>query len=324
MTVQIINPANKLPLSVQGDCLADSSGASFRIVSGIPRIASPGNYTDNFGLQWNKFARTQIDRAQDSQTLSQERFFAETGWQPETLAGLNILEVGSGAGRFSRVVLEKTQANLYSVDYSDAVSANQKNNQDVAHGRLHLFQASIYELPFPPASFDKVFCMGVLQHTPDFEQSVKALIDMVKPGGELVVDFYPVKGFWSKINAKYLLRPFTRNMSHDRLLKLIDRNIDGLIRAYFLLHRCGLGVFARFLPLCDLNVVCPPGLTPAQMREWAVLDTFDMYSPTFDQPQRVSTVARMFQKHGARVSYAGFVRFCGKKQAAVVRGHKPA
>jgi len=34
----------------------------------------------------------------------------------------------------------------------------------------HLFQASIYELPFAPRQFDKVFCFGVLQHTPDFKK----------------------------------------------------------------------------------------------------------------------------------------------------------
>ena len=59
--------------------------------------------------------------------------------------------------------------------------------------------------------------MGVLQHTPDFEASVKALIKKAKPGGEIVVDFYPVNGWWTKLNAKYLLRPFIKRLSHARL-----------------------------------------------------------------------------------------------------------
>ena len=53
--------------------------------------------------------------------------------------------------------------------------------------RFHLFQASIYEMPFPDNSFHKVFCLGVLQHTPDFEQSIQSLVQKAKTGGEIVV-----------------------------------------------------------------------------------------------------------------------------------------
>jgi ubiquinone/menaquinone biosynthesis C-methylase UbiE len=119
--------------------------------------------------------------------------------------------VGMGDGRFSKVVLENTKGTLYSVDYSDAVTANFRNNGDIAPDRFNLFQASIYEMPFHDNSFDKVFCFGVLQHTPDFDASVKALIKKAKPGGEIVVDFYPIKGWWTKIHAKYLLRKVYEN-----------------------------------------------------------------------------------------------------------------
>ncbi len=80
----------------------------------------------------------------------------------------------------------------------------------------------------PRAQFDKVFCFGVLQHTPDVELSVKTLIDMVKPGGELVVDFYPINGWWTKLNAKYIFRPYTKKLTHEKLFKKIEKNIDWL------------------------------------------------------------------------------------------------
>jgi cyclopropane fatty-acyl-phospholipid synthase-like methyltransferase len=92
--------------------------------------------------------------------MSKTRFFAETNWDKEDLTGKNILEVGSGAGRFTQIILDHTNANLYSVDYSNAVEANYKNNGP--HQRLQLFQASIYEMPFAKAQFDKVICIGVL------------------------------------------------------------------------------------------------------------------------------------------------------------------
>jgi 2-polyprenyl-3-methyl-5-hydroxy-6-metoxy-1,4-benzoquinol methylase len=124
MTVIIINPKNNLPLHSNGDFLIDSEEVSFPIISGVPRIAELENYTANFGKQWNKFDKTQLDRENDGMTLSKDRFFAETLWDQEDLMGKEVLEVGSGAGRFSKVILEHTKGVLYSVDFSDAVTAN--------------------------------------------------------------------------------------------------------------------------------------------------------------------------------------------------------
>ena len=315
MSVELINPANDRPLQRQGNAFADGNGASFPIIGGIPRICEPSNYADSFGKQWNRFRLTQLDA--EGQALSRQRFFAETGWSPDQLAGADILEVGSGAGRFTRVVLEQTAANLYSVDYSTAVEANLINNRDLANGRLHLFQASITDLPFADGSFDKVFCFGVLQHTPSFEGSVRALIQKAKKGGEIVVDFYPIRGWWTKLSAKYLLRPVTRRMPHERLLRVIEANVGWLVSAHKGLTEAGLGVLTRFLPVVDLRTI-PANLTPEQEREWAILDTFDMFSPEHDHPQRLSAVADMFRRNGADVTFAGFVD-AGTAQAPVIR-----
>jgi SAM-dependent methyltransferase len=319
--MELINPQSGLPLRPGQGKLSDAEGNTFLIVNGVPRISCLENYTENFGIQWNAFDKTQLDCEDKGHNLSYKRFFGVTKWDIDDLSGKDILEVGSGAGRFSRVVLQHTNAFLYSVDYSDAVSANYRNNNPIAPARFRLFQASVYELPFRDNSFDKVFCMGVLQHTPDFDASVRNLISKAKPGGEIVVDFYPINGWWTKINAKYILRPLTKQLSHKRLMSLIESNIDWMLRAERILHESGLGVFARFLPIVDTQRTLPKFLSEDQKREWAVLDTFDMFSPKYDSPQRVKDVAAMFIKHGADVTFAGFEKFDGFS-AAVVRGKK--
>ena len=321
MSASYVNPRSQLPLIWDGAALRDDSGATFPVIDGIPRFCAVENYTSSFGHQWNKFQTTQIDREGIGDEPSKVRFFAETEWQPEHLAQLDILEVGSGAGRFSRVILEATDANLFSVDYSTAVEANQRNNGSLAPERFNLSQASIYELPFPDDRFDRTFCLGVLQHTPDFEGSVQALVRKTKIGGQIVVDFYPIRGFWTKLHAKYLLRPFTTRMSQERLLELIDRNADRLIVASKVLERLGLGPLRRILPVVDIYGTLPPNLSEEQRREWVVLDTFDMFSPAFDNPQRIETVAAMFERAGAAVTFAGFVD-TGTAMAAVVRAIK--
>jgi SAM-dependent methyltransferase len=320
MPVQVVDPESGEALVQAGPDALRSSQRSFPVVRGVPRLCEQDNYTDNFGLQWNAFASTQIDAELGGIKPSERRLFSETGWDPDALDGLDILEVGSGAGRFSRVLLERTKANLYSVDYSTAVDANMATNGAVAPARFHLFQASIYELPFAEASFDKVLCLGVLQHTPDFAASVRSLIAMAKPGGEIVVDFYPINGFWTKLHAKYLLRPLTKRMSRQRLLGLIDRNADWLIVLSKAMRKVGLNVLTRFLPICDIRGTVPPGLTEKQLREWVVLDTFDMLAPEYDNPQRISSVERMFRDSGAKVTFAGYVDVPPVGRAAVVRG----
>jgi SAM-dependent methyltransferase len=321
VTVELVNPTTGKPLTSDGDALADEDGARFPLVSGIPRFGEVDNYTGSFGTQWNIFRETQLDTPGVEQGPTEQRFFAETGWEPAGLAGLDILEVGSGAGRFSQVILSRTRANLYSVDYSTAVEASLANNGAIAPERFHLFQASIHEMPFPDNSFDKVFCLGVLQHTPDFEKSVQSLVRKAKTGGEIVVDFYCIRGFWTRISAKYLLRSFTRRMPQQRLLRTIERNIGWLIKAHQGLTRLGLSALTRFLPIVDLRTF-PPGLTPEQLREWAVLDTFDIYSPEYDNPQRIADVADMFWRGGAEVTFAGMIETV-TGPAAVVRAMRP-
>jgi len=321
MKIQVINPYNNQILNHIDNNYIDKSGNIFPVVKGVVRICKPNNYTENFGVQWNMFEKTQLDDELKSKNLSSIRLFSETKWNTKDLVEKNILEVGSGAGRFSKVLLESTLANLYSVDYSDAVTVNFKNNSPIAPDRLYVFQASIYEMPFQDSSFDKVLCLGVLQHTPDFDASVKALIEKTKSGGEIVVDFYPIKGWWTKIHAKYIFRPFTKRMTHSKLMSLIESNIDWLIKVEKTLHKIGLGVFARFIPIVDIYGTFPKYLYESEIREWAVLDTFDMFSPQYDNPQRIKDVAAMFDRHGADVTFSGFEKFEGGI-AAVVRGIK--
>lgn len=321
--MKYIDPTSKKPLELTEEGLCDNNSIVFPKKNGAVRVVADDNYADNFGFQWNQFRKTQIDAEVKSAQQSKDRFFAETGWDRENLKGKNVLEVGSGAGRFSQVLLDYTDCTLFSVDYSNAVEANFQNNGH--HGnRLKLFQASVYDMPFVPGSFDKVFCFGVLQHTPDVRRSVESLATMVKPGGQLVVDFYHISGPWTKVTAKYLLRPWTKKMNHRRLLSLIEKNIDWMISFTQFFNRLGLGKLVnRFVPICDIKGTFPAGLSKKQIREWAVLDTFDMFSPEYDQPQRIATVRRWFEELGFENISAGLVPYGSGHRAAVVKGYKP-
>ena len=177
-------------------------------------------------------------------------------------------------------------------------------------------------MPFAKAQFDKVLCLGVLQHTPDFEKSVKALIEMAKPGAEVVVDFYGVNGWWTKLHAKYLYRPFTKKISHEKLLKLIDSNIDWMIKASRFFTKIGLGnIINRFIPICDIDGTLPASISHQQLRELCVLDTFDMFSPEYDSPQKIATVVNWFKQNGMEAVWGGKIKY-DNCVASVVKGIK--
>jgi 2-polyprenyl-3-methyl-5-hydroxy-6-metoxy-1,4-benzoquinol methylase len=323
--MKFINPFNPVEeLSMEDGALKTRSGEPrFKKINSAYRILlTADNYTDNFGFQWHAFTKTQIDAQNANLSLSKLRFFAQTNWDTQDLAGQNVLEIGSGAGRFSQIVLDYTKANLYSVDYSNAVEANFMNNGH--HGsRLNLFQASVYEMPFAPAQFDKVFCFGVLQHTPNIEKTIESMVSMAKKDSEVVVDFYPIKGWWSKVHAKYIFRPITKKWSHEMLLARIEKNVDWMIKLSAVLQRIGLGFLRRFIPIVDIYGTLPRNFSPKQLREWCVLDTFDMFSPQFDQPQRISTVVKLFEKYGMKDVSGGFIKYDNNNfTSAVVRGVK--
>jgi SAM-dependent methyltransferase len=274
---------------IEGKLGCDSCNELFPVLNGIPRLVSMENYASSFGFQWNIHAKTQLDSLTGLE-ISRNRVFSITGW-PERMEGVRILEAGSGAGRFTEVLLS-TGADLFSFDYSSAVEANLANNGNASN--LTLFQGDIFNIPFDNCTFDKVFCLGVIQHTPDPELAFKCLADQVKPGGDLVLDVYN-KRLVSMAQWKYLLRPITKRMKKVWLYKFISFLVPILLPFTMILRR-GAGRFgARFMPIVQYSHL---GLPYILNKQWAILDTFDMYSPAHDHPQSITTVRRWYEEAG--------------------------
>jgi 2-polyprenyl-3-methyl-5-hydroxy-6-metoxy-1,4-benzoquinol methylase len=61
-------------------------------------------------------------------------------------------------------------------------------------------------MPFRLGSFDKLFCFGVLQYTPDVRVAFFALPPMLKPGGEMVVDVYKKNLLLTILSTKNYVR----------------------------------------------------------------------------------------------------------------------
>ena len=259
----------------------------------IPRFVADSNYADNFGMQWNMFSRTQLDSF-SGQNISSNRFWKATKLKPDEIKGKWILDIGCGAGRFAEVALE-AGANLVALDYSNAVDAAYSNLGH--HPNLHLVQGDIYALPFIKDFFPIVYSLGVLQHTPDVAKSFAALPVHLEKGGLLIVDLY-WKRLQTLLHPKYLLRPFTKRMSQIKLFNVLHKYIPRLLATSQALGKVPLfGRFLkRFIPVADYTGIYP--LNSEQLKEWALLDTFDMLAPEYDNPQTIRTINNWFEKAG--------------------------
>lgn len=271
----------------------DGCAREYPVVRGIPRFVSAENYASSFGYQWNLFRKEQLD-SENGIRQSSRRWFSETGWKADDVRGRWILDAGSGAGRFLDVA-STTGCQVVGVDISNAVDAARASLGD--RPNVHLVQASIFELPFRAGAFDGVYCIGVIQHTPDPARALRSLPRVLKAGGKLAVTIYERKAA-TLLNGKYLVRPLTRRLNHRVLLGLIRGIMPVGFAATEVLFRLPLlGRAAEFaIPLA--NYVNDPELSWRQRYQWAIMDTFDMLSPRFDQPQRESDVRRLLEAEG--------------------------
>jgi len=262
----------------------------FPIIRHIPRFVPLENYASGFGFQWVKHSRTQYD-SHTGANASEERFFEETKW-PRDLSGQFILEVGSGSGRFTEQAA-RTNATVVSMDYSVAVEANYASNGDKEN--VLIVQADIYKMPFNHNFFDKLYCFGVLQHTPDVEKSFSVLPSFLKSGGKIAADVYRKYSFFKEIlRTKHWIRPITKEMNPEFLYKITSNYVKLMWPLCKIIHNMPYGKninWALFVGdyrgKYDLNEY--------HLREWAILDTFDMLSPAYDNPQTINTMRKWFR-----------------------------
>ena len=279
------NDADAQGIVTEGRLGCVSCKQEYPVIAGVPRFVPRENYASGFGLEWTKHARTQYD-SYSGIPASEQRFFGQTGW-PRKMSGELILEVGSGSGRFTEQAAS-TGATVVSLDYSYAVDANYASNG--LRDNVLIVQADVFAMPFRPHSFDRVFCFGMLQHTPNPSRAFASLPSAVKAGGLLCADIYKVS-FWRTIaQTKYWVRPFTRRMNPDVLYARVRRWVDFMWPLANIIRRLPKGYAINWrLLVADYSFF---GLKGEMLKEWSYLDTFDMLAPRYDRPATKETLCQ--------------------------------
>ncbi len=250
---------------------------AYPIAGGIPRFVSSDAYTRSFSYQWAVHRQTQVDSL-SGHDESRKAFALKTGFTESELRGALTLDVGCGTGRYMEIAAS-LGAEVIGVDLSFAVDSAYANMG--RRERIHLIQADLFRMPFHPGTFDAIYSIGVLHHTPSTRDAFLALPPLLKPGGRIAIWVY----VWEEGYSTFV----------DRVRVLTVRLPKRLL--YWLCWLCVPVLHAtQKLPLLWQVARRIPTSDQGRGLRWDVLDTFDLYSPRFQWKHTVSEVREWFEK----------------------------
>lgn len=163
-------------------------------------------HTSSFGYEWNKYSRTYSD-THLGVPVSKGYLEMLMGFPVEFLKGMNVLELGCGAGRFTTILADYAK-HVVAVDLSRAVYVNAA----LGRSNVTVLQADLLTIPKLSEPIDLVFCRGVIQHTKDPRTSMKRLFDYCKHDSIVIFNF--IVRMETINGGRFILRATRRDRSY--------------------------------------------------------------------------------------------------------------
>jgi SAM-dependent methyltransferase len=247
-------------------------------------LADQTRTKSTYGFQWNRFRilRSDEDRA---------TFHNRTGLSEGDLAGKVVLDGGCGMGRYLRIAAGLGPRAAIGLDLSQAVIAAAELTEHLPSAAI--VRGDLLRLPFPPASFDHIYSIGVLDHTPDPRKAFLGLASLLKPGGRIVIWVYPrerpvvesIMNIQRAVSTRLPLRLLTG-------LSRLAAPIGGLKRRMMSSRHRPVERAGVVLHLMTIGVSMHPD------PEVRVCDTLDWYAPRYLSRHTREEVAGWFAAAG--------------------------
>lgn len=102
-----------------------------------------------------------------------------------------ILDAGCGTGQHGIYLAHLPRRRIVGTDFSqNSLYLAQHLKEQLGFSNIEFLQSDIFKLPLKTQSFDVVLCHGVLHHTPSPRDGLQCLVELLKPGGILVLGLY--------------------------------------------------------------------------------------------------------------------------------------
>lgn len=250
-----------------------SPSNAYSITNGIPRFVRDEGYSDNFGYQWNRWARVQFEDQNvggPMQSHTTNMFVSITQFSTEKLRDKTVLDMGCGPGRFTDVAINMG-ASVIALDYSSAIDAA-KANFVGKDADILFVQGDALRLPIKTDSVDFSFTIGVLHHTPSPSAGVREAFRVTHAEGQFALRVYAAKGFYTYPTVRFWRGVF-------QALKPAFKHYPPLVYSY-LFGTLGFALGKIWRPLSyPLRAVFPTAWLPDY--RWTILDTFDAVATTY-------------------------------------------
>jgi SAM-dependent methyltransferase len=299
--------------------LVTPGGRSYPIVRGVPRFVDAEAYADSFGVEWNRWPRTQFEfenvgRPMEGHTT--RMWDRITHVSPDEIRDRTIVDFGCGAGRFLDVVRSKG-GYAVGIDLSSAVDAARANFR--TDPNVLIVQGDILHPPFAAGSMDGGYTIGVLHHTPDPVAGFESLARVVRPDGWLACCVYSKGDF-------YDYPSLARLRGLHRALKPIIGYRFALAYAYFAAYVLApalqlakrMGMWSAVQSIERNLLVCLRLKDP----RWRVLDVFDAITPQIASTHTPDEVHGWMERAGCsdiRTTYWCPTSFAARRAAQIVR-----
>jgi 2-polyprenyl-3-methyl-5-hydroxy-6-metoxy-1,4-benzoquinol methylase len=256
-----------------------------------------------FGFEWTTHGRLQHLYRSEAALFEE---FAHYRLPPTFFTGKRVLDAGCGMGRYSYVAAQLGATTVVGFDLHDGVQAAQRLTAPL--GPVRVLRANIFAPPFRQGSFDAIMSIGVVHHTGDAHQAIRALTELLRPGGQLFLQVYASRG------------P-RRDRWNARLLRLTTKLPPRL------LYACAYGLVAlmyvpvaRHLLKVGLHYVSLVSYSPRRTFRRNVADTFDWHCAPYKSFHTEDELASIMQTCGlTRIT----VTNPGYRHGLTLLGEKP-
>ena len=115
--------------------------------------------------------------------------------------GIQVIDIGCGTGLITNLFAKKYPGSqFFGVDFANSIDHAVMISQELDLSNTQFFKEDFVKLSVNNV-YDVAICQGVLHHMPDYKIAIKKIINLIKPGGTLVLGLYHP---WGKIVKKYV------------------------------------------------------------------------------------------------------------------------